>query len=69
MGTQAPPARASTEPSATFFAVMGKDVMRNPVAAATALATAPGGSMLGGSPADSRSAAARLAGSCARPTA
>jgi hypothetical protein len=48
---------------------MGKDVMRNPVAAATALATAAGGSMLGGSPADSRSAAARLAGSCARSTA
>jgi len=48
---------------------MGKDVTRNPTAAATALAIAAGGSMLGGSPADSRSATARLAGSCARPTA
>jgi len=48
---------------------MGKDVTRNPTAAATALAIAAGGSMLGGSPADSSSATARLAGSCARPTA
>ena len=29
---------------------MGSDMMRSPVAAATALATAAGGSMLGGSP-------------------
>jgi hypothetical protein len=33
MGTQAPPALASTKPSAIFSAVMGKHVMRNPVAA------------------------------------
>jgi len=69
MGTQAPPALASTKPSAILSAVMVKDVMRSPTAAATALAIAAGGSMLGGSPADSRSATARLAGSCARPTA
>ena len=41
---------ASRSPSAILSAVMGSTVTRSPVAEATALATAAGGSMFGGSP-------------------
>jgi len=50
MRSQAPAASVSRSANAIFSAVMGSAVMRSPVAAATALATAAGGSMFGGSP-------------------
>ncbi len=49
-GPEGHPVASPRRARATFSAVIGRLVMRTPAAAATALATAAGGSMFGGSP-------------------